>query len=106
MRILPTLCILALTIGLAPAAFAQKGGVAVLDIDKVAQELNVDQSVLTELKSIEVNLNNQLAQVRENLQSQMNQLEARAGQQRTPEIQSQLVNANRKLNADFSAVRA
>ena len=106
MKILPTLCALALILGLAPLAQAQNGGVAVLDIDKVAQELGVDQSVLTELKQIETNLNSQLAQVRTNLQSQMNQLEARAGQQRTPEIQAQLVQANRKLNADFGAVRA
>ncbi len=106
MKILPTFCALAIAVGLAPLAQAQNGGVAVLDIDKVAQELGIDQSVLTELKEIETNLNNQLAQVRNNLQSQMNQLEARAGQQRTPEMQAQLVQANRKLNADFGAVRA
>lgn len=105
MKILPTLCALAIALGMAPLAQAQNGGVAVLDIDKVAQELGVDQSVLTELKQIEANLNNQLAQVRTNLQTQMNQLEARAGQQRTQQIQAQLVQANRKLNADFGAVR-
>lgn len=105
MKILPTLCALAIALGMAPLAQAQNGGVAVLDIDKVAQELGVDQSVLTELKQIESNLNNQLAQVRTNLQTQMNQLEARAGQQRTQQIQAQLVQANRKLNADFNAVR-
>lgn len=106
MKILPSLCAFALTLGLSPLAQAQNGGAAVLDIDKVAQELGIDQSVLTELQQIEANLNNQLAQVRGNLQTQMNQLEARAGQQPTPEIQAQLLEANRKLNADFNQVRA
>lgn len=106
MKILPTFLSLALAFSLAPVARAQQGGVAVLDIDKVAQELGIDQSVLTELKQIEGNLNSQLAQVRQNLQTQMNQLEARAGQNRTPQTQAQLVEANRKLNADFGAVRA
>lgn len=106
MKILPSLLVIASALGMAVSAQAQGGGAAVLDIDKVAQELGVDQSVLTELQQIEASLNNQLAQVRNNLQSQMNQLEARAGQQRTQQIQAQLVEANRKLNADFNAVRA
>lgn len=106
MKIIPSLLVIASALGMAISAQAQGGGAAVLDIDKVAQELGVDQSVLTELQQIEASLNNQLAQVRNNLQSQMNQLEARAGQQRTQQIQAQLVEANRKLNADFNAVRA
>ena len=106
MKILPSLLVIASAFGMAISAQAQGGSAAVLDIDKVAQELGVDQSVLTELQQIEASLNNQLAQVRNNLQSQMNQLEARAGQQRTQQIQAQLVEANRKLNADFNAVRA
>ncbi|MCB1078262.1 MAG: OmpH family outer membrane protein, partial [Verrucomicrobiae bacterium] len=88
-----------------PLAHAQKGGVAVLDIDKVARELRIDQSVLAELKQVESSLNSQLNQVRNNLQAQMNQIETNLNQQKTPESQSQLMEANRKLNADFAAVR-
>ena len=96
-----------IALAIAPAAaFAQKGSVAVLDIDKVAKELRIDQTVQSELKAIEANLNAQLNQVRANLQAQMTQLETSASQQRTPEAQAQLAAANRKLNADFGNVRA
>lgn len=106
MKHLPLLSALA-TLAFAPATvLAQKGSVAVLDIDKVAKELRIDQTVQSELKAIEANLNAQLNQVRANLQAQMTQLETKASQQQTPEAQAQLVNANRKLNADFSSVRA
>lgn len=88
-----------------PAAHAQKGGVAVLDIDRVAKELRIDQTVLKDLKAVETDLNAQLSQVRSNLQTQMNQIEANLGQQKTPEAQAQIVEANRKLNADFANVR-
>lgn len=106
MKILPLFLTAMAVLGLSATAQAQNGSSAVLDIDLVARELGVDQTVLTELQQIEASLNSQLAQVRNNLQSQMNQLEARAGQQRTQQIQAQLVEANRKLNADFNAVRA
>jgi Skp family chaperone for outer membrane proteins len=93
------------TVLVLPMAHAQQGGVAVLDIDRVAKELRIDQSVASDLKEVETSLNAQLAQVRSNLQTQMNQIEANLGQQKTPEAQTQLVEANRKLNADFAAVR-
>lgn len=99
---LPALC--ALVVAGPGAALAQRGGVAVLDIDRVAKELRIDQTVIGELKKVETSLNTQLAQVRTNLQTQMNQIEANLGQQKTPEAQAQLVEANRKLNADFNAV--
>ncbi|MCB1234109.1 MAG: OmpH family outer membrane protein [Verrucomicrobiae bacterium] len=106
MKNLLILTILAAFAALAPNGWAQKGGVAVLDIDKVAQELGVDKAVLGELQKIEADLNTQLGQIRTNLQSQMNQLEAQAGQQRTQQVQAQLVNANQQLNAQFNNVKA
>ena len=105
MKILPILAGVAL-IATAPLASAQQGGVAVLDIDRAAKELNVDQAVLGELKSIEVDLNKELNQIRTNLQNRMNQLEAQANQQKTPENQQRLVAANQQLNQQFNQVKA
>lgn len=105
MKILPILAGVAI-LAAAPLASAEKGGVAILDIDRVAKELNVDQAVLGELKSIEVDLNAQLTQIRNNLQGRMNQLEAQASQQQTQQAQKQLVAANQQLNQQFNQVKA
>ena len=105
MKILPILAGVAI-IAAAPLASAQQGGVAVLDIDRTAKELNVDQAVLGELKSIEVDLNKELNQIRTNLQTRMNQLEAQANQQKTPENQQKLMAANQQLNQQFNQVKA
>ena len=89
-----------------PAAFAQQGGVAILDIDRVAKELNVDKAVAAELQLIGTDLNTELNQIRTNLQNRMQQFESRAGQNRSQQVQAELVAANRQLTAQFNQVKA
>lgn len=102
-KLLPLVIILSTAFSF--TARAQKGGVAVLDIDEVARVLNVDDALLLDLKGLEKTLNTQLSQYRQNMQSQMNNAEVQAGQQRSEEVQQQLLNFNRKLNRDFGTLK-
>jgi len=107
MKLLTFFAAAAIAIFLAvPTALAQQGGVAILDIDRVAQELNVDKAVAAELQLIGTDLNTELTQIRTNLQNRMQQFESRAGQNRSQQVQAELAAANRQLNAQFNQVKA
>lgn len=107
MKLLPIFASAAIAIiATAPTASAQQGGVAILDIDRVAQELNVDKAVVAELQLIGTDLNSELGQIRSNLQNRMQQFESRAGQNRSQQVQAELMAANRQLNEQFNQVKA
>ena len=97
--------IIALWISFAGAALAQKGSIAILDIDEVARVLKVDQAVMFELKGLEQDLNSQLSQHRQDMQAQLASAEEKAGQDRTPEAQQQLLDFDRKLKSDFELLK-
>jgi Skp family chaperone for outer membrane proteins len=62
-----------------PAA-AQKGGVAVLDIDEVAKQLGVEEKVRVDLLTMQNNLNADLKRTQETMQKQMAGVEQAAGE--------------------------
>ena len=102
----PLLASLALAFAIVtPNASAQKGGVAIIDVDLIASELKVDQAVLSDLQAIEANLNGQLAQQQQQLQVQFDNARSQAGQAPTPQQQQALVNYNQQLNGQFNQVR-
>ena len=85
---------------------AQNGGVAVLDIDSVAQELGVEAAVKADLQSMQDNLNVELQKTQANFQAQMNSAEKSAGETPTDEQKRQLVTTNQQLNAEFNRLKA
>jgi len=94
-------CLL-LTLG----AHAQNGGVAVLDIDAVAAELGVEDSVRVELQTLQNNLNTELQNARANLQQQMATAEQAVGESPTDQQRQQLLQTNQQLNAQFNQLQA
>lgn len=102
-----TLSLLALCATLAlPQASAQQGGVAVLDIDKVAIEVGVEDEVKAALKAIEDNLNTQLKSIQTDLQARFDNMRAQVGTQPTQEQAQQLANINGQLTQQLTQSRA
>ena len=87
------------------SAQAQKGGVAVLDIDKVAAAVGVEDNVKQELKVIEENLNAQLKTVQTELQARFDNMRAQVGPQPTQEQAQQLANINGQLTQQLTQSR-
>ncbi|MDF1656030.1 MAG: OmpH family outer membrane protein [Verrucomicrobiales bacterium] len=94
------------TILLLCSASAQKGGVAVLDIDAVARHLGVEEKVQVDLIEMQNQLNEDLKKTQAQLQSQMTGLEQSAGENPTEEQRRQILASNQQLNAEFNRLKA
>lgn len=92
-------------IAFAGSAFAQSGGVAVLDIDEVARQLGVEEKVRVDLLTMQNNLNGELQKTQAALQNQMVGVERAAGQNPTEEQRRQILATNQQLNAEFGRLR-
>jgi len=84
---------------------AQKGGVAILDIDAVARELGVEDSVKTLLQTMQDNLNIELKKTQASFQAQMKNVETLAGPNPNEDQKRQLLQANQRLNGEFNKLR-
>ena len=84
---------------------AQKGGVAILDIDAVARELGVEDSVKTLLQTMQDNLNIELKKTQASFQAQMKNVETLAGPNPNEDQKRQLLQANQRLNSEFNKLR-
>jgi len=99
--LLTTIVTLALTL----SAQAQKGGVAILDIDAVARNLGVEEKVRVDLVSMQNTLNTELQKTQQTLQSQMAGVEQSAGENPTEEQRRQIMATNQQLNAEFNRLK-
>jgi Skp family chaperone for outer membrane proteins len=88
-----------------PAA-AQKGGVAVLDIDEVAKQLGVEEKVRVDLLTMQNNLNADLKRTQETMQKQMAGVEEAAGENPTEDRKREVVATNQQLNEEFNRLKA
>lgn len=100
--LLASLALFALTL---PAA-AQKGGVAVLDIDEVARQLGVEEKVRVDLLAMQNNLNADLQRTQETMQKQMDGVEKAAGEAPTDEQKREILATNQQLNEEFNRLKA
>lgn len=99
--LLSTFALLALAL---PAA-AQKGGVAVLDIDEVARQLGVEEKVRVDLLNMQNNLNADLQRTQETMQKQMTGVEEAAGENPSEEQKRQIIATNQQLNEEFNRLK-
>jgi len=104
MKSVVLLILASLTIG--SSAFAQKGGVAILDIDGVAKDLGVEEQVRVTLLSMQESLNTELQKAQSTLQAQMNGVEQAAGENPTDEKKQEVLATNQQLNAEFNRLKA
>jgi len=101
-----TLSILLVLVGSAFSTYAQKGGVAILDIDEVARQLGVEEKVRVDLLNMQNNLNADLKRTQETMQKQMVGVEEAAGKTPTEEQKRQIVATNQQLNEEFNRLKA
>ncbi len=87
-------------------AVAQKGGVAILDIDAVAKQLGVEEKVRVDLLNIQNSLNAELQKAQTTMQTQMNGVEKAAGEKPTEEQRKQIVATNQQLNDEFNRMKS
>lgn len=88
------------------SAEAENGGVAVLDIDAVAQQLGVEEKVRVDLVGMQNRLNEELQQTQAQLQNQMTGVEQSAGENPTEEQRRQILATNQQLNTEFNRLKA
>jgi len=86
-------------------AIAQKGGVAVLDLDEVARQLGVEEKVRVDLLSMQNNLNADLKRTQETMQKQMAGVEQAAGEAPTEEQKREIMATNQQLNEEFNRLK-
>jgi len=86
-------------------AMAQKGGVAVLDIDEVARQLGVEEKVRVDLLNMQNNLNADLQRTQTTMQNQMSGVEKAAGEKPSEEQQKQIVATNQQLNEEINRIK-
>ena len=98
------LAILTISAFTLPAA-AQKGGVAILDIDEVARQLGVEEKVRVDLLNMQNNLNADLQRTQTTMQNQMAGVEKAAGANPSEEQKKQIVATNQQLNEEFNRVK-
>jgi len=106
MKMKPILLLLTCACLATPAIAQNSGGVAIVDIDAVAKELGIADAVVRDLQVAQTDLNTQLSNAKSQLQAKMNQAEAQAGQQPTPQRRQELVNFNRQLNQEYDRYQA
>lgn len=99
------LCLIALFASSLPVV-AQKGGVAILDIDEVARQLGVEEKVRVDLLNMQNNLNADLQRTQETMQKQMTGVEEAAGENPTDEQKRQIIATNQQLNEEFNRLKA
>lgn len=87
------------------SANAQKGGVAILDIDAVARELGVEANVKATLQKMQDNLNTELNKTKANFESQLKNVQTQAGATPNDETKVQMVRAKQQLNGEFERLR-
>lgn len=87
-------------------AMAQKGGVAIIDIDEVARQLGVEEKVRVDLLNMQNNLNADLQRTQTTMQNQMAGVEKAAGENPTDEQKKQIVATNQQLNEEFNRIKA
>ena len=85
---------------------AQKGGVAILDIDEVARQLGVEEKVRVELLNMQNSLNADLQRTQTTMQNQMSGVEKAAGENPTEEQQKQIFATNQQLNEEFNRIKS
>ena len=86
-------------------AMAQKGGVAILDIDEVARQLGVEEKVRVDLLNMQTNLNADLQRTQTTMQNQMAGVEKAAGETPTEEQKRQIMATNQQLNEEFARIK-
>jgi Skp family chaperone for outer membrane proteins len=86
-------------------AMAQKGGVAILDIDEVARQLGVEEKVRVDLLNMQTNLNADLQRTQTTMQNQMSGVEKAAGETPTDEQKRQIMATNQQLNEEFNRIK-
>ncbi len=94
------------TLAFAVPAMAQKGGVAVIDIDEVARQLGVEEKVRVDLQTMQDNLNAELKRSQETMQKQMEGVEKKAGENPTDDQKRQIIATNQQLNDEFNRLKA
>lgn len=87
-------------------ATAQKGGVAILDIDEVAKQLGVEEKVRVDLLNIQNSLNAELQKAQTTMQTQMDGVEKAAGEKPSEEQRKQILATNQQLNDEFNRMKA
>ncbi len=102
MKSILIICFALLTL---PAA-AQKGGVAILDIDEVARQLGVEEKVRVDLLNMQNNLNADLQRTQETMQKQMSGVEEAAGENPSDEDKRRIIATNQQLNEEFNRLKA
>lgn len=90
---------------LASAANAQQGGVAVLDIDKVAKTMGIEDNVKNALAEIETNLNSQLRTIQTELQARFDNVRSQVGPEPTQDQAQQLANISGQLTQQLTQSR-
>lgn len=93
------------TLVLTLPALAQKGGVAVLDIDEVARQLGVEEKVRVDLQTMQDNLNADLKRTQETMQKQMESVEKAAGETPSDEKRREIMATNQQLNEEFNRLK-
>lgn len=86
-------------------ALAQKGGVAILDIDEVARQLGVEEKVRVDLLNMQNSLNADLQRTQTTMQDQMTRVEKTAGENPTEEQKKQIFATNQQLNEEFNRIK-
>ncbi|NLT69354.1 MAG: OmpH family outer membrane protein [Verrucomicrobiaceae bacterium] len=86
-------------------ALAQKGGVAILDIDEVARQLGVEEKVRVDLLNMQNSLNTDLQRTQTTMQDQMTRVEQTAGENPTEEQKKQIFATNQQLNEEFNRIK-
>lgn len=89
----------------ATPALAQKGGVAILDIDEVARQLGVEEKVRVDLLTMQNNLNADLQRTQDTMQKQMSGVEEAAGENPSEEQRRQIMATNQQLNEEFNRLK-
>lgn len=89
-----------------PSVYAQNGGVAIVDLDAVAQELGVLEYIAVTLDNQKVTLDGELKKMQQNLQAQMNKTVEDAGEKPSEDDQKKILLTNRELETQFQQARA
>lgn len=83
-----------------------EGGVAVIDLDAVAQELGVLDYIRVTLENRGTELNSSLQKTQQNLQALMNKTVAEAGEELNEEEKKKIILTNRELETQYQQERA
>ena len=91
--------------GPASVTAARSGGVAILDLDKVAKRFGCDKQMSTSLTQREASLNKQLAAIKESYEKQIAEKRQEFGPTPTAEQEKLLADIQRQAVASLNKVR-